>query len=59
MKTVDARQQKVLFGRYFGHFGGHLEYANEPNFNQFFSYTSKDTYQNLRLLQSKLSTTEC
>ena len=24
----------MLFGRLFGHFGGHIEYANEPNITQ-------------------------
>ena len=44
IKTVDCRQENMLFGAYFDHFGGHIEYANEPYFNNFFRHPSWHTY---------------
>ena len=45
MKTVDCRQENMQFGKYFSQFGGHLEYANEPNVNHFLGYPNRDAYK--------------
>ena len=48
IRTVDSRQENMLFGAYIGHFGSHFEYANEPNLHIFMENTSRDIYENLR-----------
>ena len=35
--SMDWKQENMLFGTFFGHCGGHLEYAKAPNLNHFLS----------------------
>ena len=46
----------MQFGSYISHFGGHIGYANEPNLHNLLRDPHKDTYTNLRLVQSELLT---
>ena len=48
IKTVDWRQENMVFGAYFDHFGGHIEYANESNLLMFMDALSRNAYENLR-----------
>ena len=38
-------------GAYFGHFGGDIEYANEPNLHVVRETSSRDAYENLGSIQ--------
>ena len=49
MKIGDCRLKNVLSGRWFGHFGGHIEYANGPNIIQWPQLNNIYEYERLTM----------
>ena len=57
MRAVQSKLRSVERSKLnTGHFGGHIEYANETNLHNFLADPHRDTYENLRLLRCKLLT---